>query len=73
MPPDAIREETFQLYYHSEGGVQYSDIQGMTSEERKWHIERILEQKKTESEAIKKAQASAGAKKPSIRRPRRRR
>jgi hypothetical protein len=56
---DDIREQVFALYYFSEGGITYRDVDDMESSERTWHLKRIAKQKTDESEAIKKAQADA--------------
>jgi hypothetical protein len=56
---DDIREQTFALYYFSEGGIAYRDVENMEASERNWHLGRIAKQKTDEAEAIKKAQADA--------------
>jgi len=51
-----LREEIFSLYYFSEGGFTYSDVEDLEYEERQWHIKRIYEQKKKENKSIKDSQ-----------------
>jgi Sec7-like guanine-nucleotide exchange factor len=56
---DDIREQSFALYYFSEGGIAYRDVEEMEASERNWHLRRIAKQKTDEQEAIKRAQADA--------------
>ena len=56
---DELREETFALYYFSEGGVKYGDVLDMESDERRWNLRRIEKQKALEAEAIERARQSA--------------
>jgi len=46
-------EEEFNLMYHLRQG--YEDILDMPTFERKWMIDRFVEQKKKEEESIKKS------------------
>lgn len=51
-----LREEVFGLYYFSgEGGITYADAMEMSSEDRAWHMERLIRQKKKEADDIEKA------------------
>jgi hypothetical protein len=55
---DEIREEAFVLYYYSEGGVKYGDIEEMETVERAWNLKRLSRQKQAELSEAKKAQKS---------------
>jgi hypothetical protein len=53
---DDIREQTFVLYYFSEGGISYGDVEEMEATERAWQLKRLLKQRKNEVDEMKKAQ-----------------
>lgn len=50
---DNLLEEEFILIYHMRQG--FDDVQGMPVAERKWLIDRFVEQKTKENEEIKNA------------------
>jgi hypothetical protein len=58
-----LREQSFALYYFTEGGVTYSDVEEMEASERHWHLKRLRQQKQAEADAMKKANAQAKQKK----------
>jgi hypothetical protein len=49
-----LREEEFALMYCMKGGMTYSDIQGMSAQDREWHLARLYKQLKWEEEELKK-------------------
>jgi len=50
-------------------GMTYGDVEGMTSQDRVWYLNRLNEQLKAEADEIKKSSPKSG--KGRVRRPRR--
>lgn len=57
---NVIWEESFLLWYYSQGGVSRDETFMMSTAERKWALERINEELQKKHDAEKKAQESAG-------------
>lgn len=57
---ESLREEVFFFMYHMH--ICKKDALELIPEERKWHINRFVEQKKRENEEIDKAKARAKSK-----------
>jgi hypothetical protein len=55
---EAVYEQLFQLKYH--GGWSFFEGYNLPVSVRVWFLERLVKQKKDESEATKKAASSAG-------------
>lgn len=55
IPRDDLNEAMFNLTYSMGGGITYQDILKMRKGRFSFFLERLLEQKKRENEAIEKA------------------
>lgn len=49
-----IREEQFFIVYNSQGGVTWSEVEGLDEVELDWLVWRLIDQLKRERKALKR-------------------